>query len=69
MVASDTGLPERLCPQQGFLTFTDVDSAAAALTEVARDRPAHSRAARAYAEEHLDSDVVLTDLLARLELT
>ena len=33
------------------------------------DLPAHSTAARALAEEHLDSDLVLGDVLARLELS
>jgi hypothetical protein len=69
VVASDTGLPPCLLPEQGFLTFDDLDSAAVALDEVARHPVEHSAAARNFAEQHLDSDLVLTDLLTALELT
>ena len=63
VVAQDTGFREVLPVGEGLLTFADRDGAAAAI-EALRGRPEHhSRAARAIAEAHLDSDRVLTRLL------
>jgi hypothetical protein len=68
VVASDTGIDDRLTGK-GLLTFSDLDGATEAVRRVMDDLPAHSTAARALAEEHLDSDLVLGDVLARLELS
>jgi hypothetical protein len=62
-VVQDTGLEGALARGEGLLTFTTVDEAAAALATVNADYERHSRAARALAEAHLDSDRVLTHLL------
>lgn len=69
VVASDTGLADHLPLGEGLLTFTDLDGAVAALDTVLDDLGRHSTAARALAEEHLDSDAVLTRALTALELT
>ncbi len=66
VVAQDTGFTAFLPPGDGLLAFSNAEQAAAALHDVARDRPRHRRAARALAEEHLDSDRVLARLLERL---
>jgi Phosphotransferase enzyme family len=63
VVAQDTGFGERLPSGAGLLAFTTVEEAAAAIAELRRDYGRHARAARAIAEEYLDSDVVLTRLL------
>lgn len=66
VVAQATGVEEALPTGCGLLCFEDLDEAAQAAQEVRRDLPRHSAAARAIAEEHLDSDVVLGALLDRL---
>ena len=48
------------------LAFSDPDEALTAIEDVAADLQAHSRAARALAEEHFDSDRVLRRLLQEL---
>jgi hypothetical protein len=69
VIAQDTGLGERVPTGEGLLTFTDTDSAARAVSTVATDYGHHRAAARALAEEHLDADVVLPSLLARVSAT
>ena len=66
VVAQDTGFGAVLPAGEGLLAFSTLDEAAAAIEELRRDYPRHARAARALAEEHLDSDRVLTRLLERL---
>jgi hypothetical protein len=66
VVAQDTGYGEALPTGQGLLSFSDLDEAVDAAEEVRANLPEHSAAARALAEEHLDSDVVLGSLLDRL---
>lgn len=63
VVAQDTGFGRRLPIGAGLFAFTTTDDAAAALAEVDDDYDGHRAAARAIAEEHLDSDVVLDALL------
>jgi hypothetical protein len=53
----DTGISAYVPPGAGLLTFSDLDSAAAALARVEADHPAH---AAAFAREDLDSDKVLS---------
>lgn len=66
VIAQDTG---RCLPAEaGLLTFTNLEEADAAVREVVGDYPRHRRAARAVAEDHLDSDLVLTGLLRRLRV-
>jgi hypothetical protein len=66
VVAQDTGISELYPVGEGLLTFDHPDDAAAALEDVSRDYARHSRAARALAEEHFDSSVVLGRLLGEL---
>ena len=63
VVAQDTGWSSVLPAGEGLLAFTDVDGAADALADVDRRYDQHCDAARALAEEHFDSDTVLTGLL------
>jgi hypothetical protein len=66
VVAQDTGFGEVLPAGEGLLSFGDIDGAAAAVAAVESDYERHGRAARAIAEEHLDSRRVLPRLLERL---
>lgn len=54
-----TGSQKRLAP----LRFDDLDAAVGGAEEIAAEWEEHSRAARAFAEEHLDSDRVLGRVL------
>jgi hypothetical protein len=66
VLAQDTGFGEALPTGRGLLSFADLDGAVEAAEEVRANLPEHSEAARAIAEEHLDSGVVLRRLLERL---
>jgi hypothetical protein len=66
VVAADTQLGDALPVGEGLLTFTDVESAVAAIEDVRGSYGHHARAARAIAEEYLDSDRVLSHLLESL---
>jgi hypothetical protein len=63
VVAQDTGFGAVLPTGAGLFVFSSADDVAAALEAIRFDYGRHSRAARAIAEEHLDSDRVLTRLL------
>ena len=60
----DSGLGRHLPIGLGLLTYTDVESAARCLETVQRDYAKHARAAREIAREYLDSDRVLSRILA-----
>lgn len=62
VVCSDTGF-DWLPTGNGVLTFTDVESAAAAIAQVEADPQRHGAAARRLAEEHFAADRVVGDLL------
>lgn len=62
VIIQDTGIGKYLPTGSGLLTFSDLDSAAAAVKHVEADYAAHARAAAAFAREHLDSDKVLSRL-------
>jgi hypothetical protein len=66
VVMEDTGVGAFLPAGEGLLLFRALDEAAAAVAELRGDYGRHSEAARAIAEEHLDSDRVLASLLDRL---
>jgi hypothetical protein len=66
VVAQETGFSRFLPAGEGLFGFATVGEAVAAIDEVRRDYPRHAEAARALAEERLDSDKVLTRLLERL---
>jgi len=63
VIVQDTGAGPYLPMGAGLLTFTDLDSAADALTHVESDYATHAAAARALAREYFDSDRVLSRLL------
>jgi len=68
VIVQDTGIAPYVPTGEGLLTFTDLDSAVAALEEVEGDYPRHAVAAAAFARHYLDSDRVLTRLLEMVGL-
>ena len=66
VVAQDTGLEQLYPTGRGLLTFSTLEEAAESVYEIYRDPDAHASAARAMAEEHFDSDKVLSRLLDQL---
>src|SRR6185295_10784163 len=68
VVLQDTGFSEVLPTGRGLLVFSDLDQAAAALTEVERDYAQHQEWARQLARLCFASDVVLGHLLEEVEL-
>lgn len=67
VIAQNTGFDAHLPTGTGLLSFSDLDEAADAVADVSADYDAHARAARRIAEEHLDSNRVLTQLLREVE--
>ena len=63
VVAHDTGFGRFLPCGDGLLAFSTAAEAAAAIERVRSDYEHHRQASRALAEEHFDSDIVLTRLL------
>jgi glycosyltransferase involved in cell wall biosynthesis len=63
VVAQETGFSGYLPVGEGLFAFSSVDEAVAAIAEVRGDYGRHARAARALAEERLDSGAVLERLL------
>jgi hypothetical protein len=63
VIVQDTGIGKYLPTGTGLLTFTDTDSAAAAIEQVEGDYNRHAAAAAEFAREFLDSNVVLERLL------
>lgn len=69
VLAQDTGFTSLYQAGEGLLAFSTVEEAAAGV-EAIRAAPArHAAAARALAEAHFDSDLVLTRLLDRVHAT
>lgn len=64
VVMEDTGPGRHLPVGEGLLTYTDLESAIGCLDAVQRDYARHAAAAREFAHEHLDSDRVLSRILA-----
>jgi hypothetical protein len=69
VLAQDTGFPDHLPAGEGLLAFTGVEDAVVGIEEISGSYERHAGAARALAEEHLDSDRVLTRLLDRVGAT
>lgn len=65
-VVQETGLPREHRPEAGLLTFSDPAEAADAAAQVVAEYGRHAAAARAFAEETFDSDLVLTRMLEEL---
>lgn len=63
VIVQDTGFGAYVPTGEGLLTFTDIDSAAAAIERIERDYARHAAAAAHFARQHLDSDRVLPRLL------
>lgn len=68
VVTQDTGFGKYLPAGVGLLSFSTVEEAAAALTEVNWDYERHCRAARRIAEEHFAADRVLSRLCREADL-
>ena len=66
VVAQDTGLAGLYPLGRGLLAYGTPEEAVVCVEDVIADYPRHSRAARALAEEHFDSDRVLPDLLDKV---
>ncbi|HEX6961318.1 MAG TPA: hypothetical protein VF175_05580 [Lacipirellula sp.] len=66
VVAQDTGFSRYLPTGEGLLAFNSLDDAIRAIDCVNENYPRHARAARALAETHLSSAVVLPRLLQQL---
>lgn len=66
VLAQDTTLKELLPLGEGLLVFTTLDEAVAGVESIRSDYVRHARAARELAEEHFDSDRVLSRLLDAL---
>ena len=64
VLAQDTGFADYLPTGEGLLSFRDEDDALAGVERLRGDYPRHRAAARAIAEDLLDSDKVLNRLLA-----
>jgi hypothetical protein len=62
-LVQDTGIGDRYPIGEGLLTFRTPAEAVAGAEAIAADYGAHSRAARALAEAHFDSDLVLAHFL------
>jgi hypothetical protein len=67
-VVQDTGFSEFLPTGRGLFAFSNIEEAAAGIAAAEADYSAHQEAARAIAERHFASDVVLKKLLARIGL-
>ena len=63
VVTQSTGFEKWLPVGEGLISFTSIDEAADALDRIASDPDRHTLAARAIAEQHFDSRVVLNELL------
>jgi hypothetical protein len=66
VIAQNTGFGRRLPTGQGLFAFDGTDDVLAAVEEIGADPVRHGLAARAIAEEHLASGVVLGALLERV---
>jgi hypothetical protein len=63
VVAQDTGIGTHLPTGDGLVLFRNVDEARSGLADVLHRYRHHAEAARALAEEHLDSDTVIASLV------
>ena len=69
VIVQDTGLEGILPTGKGLVTFNTTGEAVDALNEISRDYRKHARAARALAQEHFDSSIILGRLLERVGAT
>jgi hypothetical protein len=66
VLVQDTGFADTYRSGKGVVSFHTLDEAVAGAAEIASDYVEHCRSARALAEEHLNSDLVLERLLERV---
>jgi hypothetical protein len=66
VLAQETGFSRFLPTGEGLFAFQTAEDVLAAIDALRGDYPRHARAARALAEEHFDSDKVLSRLLRRI---
>ena len=66
VLAQDTGITQLYPVGEGLLTFSTLEEAVQGVEEIAGDYARHTQSARAIAEQHFDSDRVLTRLLGHL---
>jgi len=66
-LVQETGLPPAYRPEAGLLTFSEPEQAVDATTAVLAEYDRHAAAARAFAEQAFDSDMVLGRMLEALE--
>jgi hypothetical protein len=66
VVTQASGFDRWLPTGDGLFSFQTVDQAANALNTIAADYPRHAAAARRIAQAHMDSSLVLNDLLERV---
>ncbi len=66
VIAQETGFSRFVPTGAGLFAFETAEEVIASIEEMNRGYERHARAARALAEEHFDSDKVLTRLLQRL---
>jgi hypothetical protein len=66
VVAQETGFSQFLPTGTGLIPFTTSEEALDGIEEINGDYKLHARSARELAEEHLDSDKVLTRLLQQV---
>ncbi len=69
VIAQETGFSRFLPTSKGLLAFETTDEVLACIEALNSDYGLHARAARTLAEEHFDSDKVLSRLLQRVGLT
>jgi hypothetical protein len=62
-VVQDTAFTRSIPAGEGLFAFRTADDAVAAVERIAADYGRHSRAARELAEQHFDSDLVLSRFL------
>lgn len=67
-LVQDTAIGTELRPGEGMLTFSTLKEAVAGAERIAADPVAHAATARRFAEQHLDSDLVIARLLAAIGL-
>jgi hypothetical protein len=67
-LVQDTGFSRNYPVGEGLVAFRTIDEAVAGAEAIARDYPRHARAARWIAEEHFDSDRVLSRLFDQMGL-
>ena len=68
VLAQDTGFGAFVPTGEGLVPFATMDDLLDGIQQLNADYTAHAVAARRLAEEHFDSDIVLSRLLSRLQL-